>query len=751
MIPARLDRFLVTAWVFVMLTTAPMPVMAQSVEDCQTCHDEKSLTTTRRGRVVSLHVDTKAFEASAHGSLGCVACHEDFSPMDIPHAAKIKPVDCSGCHNGENLARYQQSVHGKPKKTGKPAATCADCHTAHAIQRLTDRPVVERKELADAMCSRCHGDINAQYLASDHGKALARGVEGAPSCIDCHGEHEVQPALSEDARTSRMNEAKMCLGCHLDNEDVRARIGPSAGFIASYETSVHGLALKEGNEGAATCSDCHGSHQVKMGSDPTSKVAKTHIAETCGTCHGDVVQIFEESSHGKALARGVVASPTCTDCHGEHDILPPTDRLSRVSPLNVSAQVCSPCHSSLRLTEKYGLATDRFRSFADSYHGLAVRAGKVEVANCASCHGFHDIKPSSDPTSRTHKDNLAATCGSCHPGANENFARGSVHVLARSGDDEILYFVSTAYVILIIVTIGGMALHNIFDFLRKARRQLMIRRGIITRPHTAHRLYLRMSLNERIQHATLFISFAILVLTGFMLRYPDAWWVVWLRGLSPAVFDLRSLLHRIAGVVMVGAGVYHMYYVFFVPRGKQLLRDLLPVRRDIADMIGMVKYNLGVTPSKPKLDRFSYIEKAEYWALVWGTVVMGATGVILWFDNTFMGLLTKLGWDVARTIHFYEAWLATLAIIIWHFYFVIFNPDVYPMNVAWWKGTLTEEEMLDEHPLELERIKAREHSQRMLEEQQQRLHKMEGGDGRSLSTPSPQDDTKATTHKNKGG
>jgi len=82
-----------------------------------------------------------------------------------------------------------------------------------------------------------------------------------------------------------------------------------------------------------------------------------------------------------------------------------------------------------------------------------------------------------------------------------------------------------------------------------------------------------------------------------------------------------------------------------------------------------------------------------------------ATGLILWFDNTFMGLLTKLGWDVSRTIHFYEAWLAFLAILVWHIYFVIFNPDIYPMNLAWIKGTITEAEMADEHPLELEALK----------------------------------------------
>jgi cytochrome b subunit of formate dehydrogenase len=166
---------------------------------------------------------------------------------------------------------------------------------------------------------------------------------------------------------------------------------------------------------------------------------------------------------------------------------------------------------------------------------------------------------------------------------------------------------------------------------------------------------------------------------------------------------------------MVLASLYHIYYLFAVPRGKQLLRDMLPVRSDLTEVTGMLKYNLGFSDEKPLLGRFSYIEKAEYWALIWGTIVMAVTGFILWFDNTFIGLLTKLGWDVARTVHYYEAWLATLAIIVWHFYFVIFNPDTYPLNLAFWKGTLTEEEMLEEHPRELERMQKQERAEKAAE------------------------------------
>jgi cytochrome b subunit of formate dehydrogenase len=133
---------------------------------------------------------------------------------------------------------------------------------------------------------------------------------------------------------------------------------------------------------------------------------------------------------------------------------------------------------------------------------------------------------------------------------------------------------------------------------------------------------------------------------------------------------------------------------------------MLPRRQDVFDAVGAIKYGLGLTKDKPKIGRFGYVEKSEYWALVWGTVVMTATGVIMWMENTFIKLLTKLGWDIARTVHFYEAWLAVLAIIVWHLYFVIFNPDVYPMNAAWLTGTLPEDVLAKEHPLEYEKLRS---------------------------------------------
>jgi cytochrome b subunit of formate dehydrogenase len=693
----------------VLIVLASMIVSAQTTADCLACHEDKSLTKERNGKVISLFVDRAVQLKSPHAKLVCTACHIGFDAQNLPHKEKIEPVNCFACHKD---AVTRHAFHGPVLKAkgqgGELVAACKLCHGTHNVVVVKSTDAKQRGARLIEICGACHTKVKETFVASEHGKALAGSIAGAPDCITCHRYPISKISTGIDTAQFKRAQEKVCLSCHLDDPNVKARTSQTAGFIASYDASVHGSAIARGNGKAANCVDCHGSHEMNKGSNPTSRVNKQNITQTCGKCHATIAMAFQSSIHGVAILKGVTEAPTCTNCHGEHNILKHTDPKSPVAAGNVSLQVCSPCHSSVKLSQKYGFTSDRYQSFANSYHGLAGKHGSVEVANCASCHGVHDIKPSSDSTSRISKNNLVKTCGKCHPGANENFTKGSVHVIAETGQDDILYFVTTVYIILIAVVLGGMVIHNLLDFIKKSKRQLMYRRGLLPRTYPGHRLYLRMTLEERIQHGTLLLSFFTLVLTGFALRFPDAWWVFGISRISPMMFELRGILHRIAAVILVMVSFYHLYYILFTERGKELIRDLLPVWKDVTDAIGVMKYNLGFSRVKPRFARFSYIEKSEYWALVWGTMVMAVTGVILWFDNTFLGLITKLGWDVARTIHYYEAWLATLAIIVWHFYFIIFNPDIYPLNLAFWKGTLTEEEMEEEHPLELEEIKRNE-------------------------------------------
>jgi cytochrome b subunit of formate dehydrogenase len=221
--------------------------------------------------------------------------------------------------------------------------------------------------------------------------------------------------------------------------------------------------------------------------------------------------------------------------------------------------------------------------------------------------------------------------------------------------------------------------------------------------------YLRMTLNERAQHLNLFINFTILVITGFTLRFPTAFWAAPITDV-PMGMTFRGFLHRLCGVAVVTLSGYHILYLAFTERGRGIIKDMIPGLKDAKDLWETLKNNFFINrPAKLlKMGRFNFREKLEYLGLIWGTIVMTITGLILWFKTEWLQFFPMWTWDVARAIHFYEAILATLTIIVWHFYSVVFNPDVYPMSWAWITGNLTEHEMELEHGLELEKIKAQQ-------------------------------------------
>jgi len=692
---------------------APAP---NSNASCLECHSDPKISMRKDGKKFSLFTDEAVTAASAHKSLDCIDCHENFDGESTPHLKPMVAVDCASCH--EKTGRKHQ-FHSRlalnPIPAGKDTS-CTECHGKHDVAPIKAALFPFANGAQPEACGKCHETARDHFSASAHGRVFAAREKNAPDCLTCHREPVAPLANTKATLNQKLAQTKQCEACHVGEDNVAEQALRGVKFVKSFDQSVHGAALQAGEAGAANCVDCHGAHEMNRAMSPDARMNKQHVAETCVKCHDDVGRQFGDSAHALALAKGNADSATCTDCHGEHDILARKDPASRVHATHVAQQVCANCHDSLQLTQKYGIASHTFQTFSDSYHGLAVRGGSVEVVNCASCHNSHAIKSQNDPTSSIHKNNLAQTCGQCHPGANSRFTVGKVHVSPEAargaeGNNPILYLISTIYVGLIVIVVGGMMVHNLLDFAKKIRRKLAIQKGLIEEEPVAHRLYLRMTGHERLQHATLVISFTLLVVTGFMLRYPEAWWVVGIRNLSSGAFEWRNLIHRAAGVVMLVAGVWHMGYLAFTVRGRQLFFDLLPRGRDVIDPFRVLRYNLGLAPTKPAFGRFSYIEKAEYWAMMWGSLLMGITGVILWFDNTSMGLFTKLGFDISRTVHFYEAVLATLAIIVWHFYFVIFNPDIYPMNLSWLTGRMSEREMLEEHPAELARIKAQETAQ----------------------------------------
>ncbi len=533
-------------------------------------------------------------------------------------------------------------------------------------------------EIKNSACLECHSD-KTLYKTNAAGKGISMFVDEAKlagsvhktnTCASCHAD-----ITSKHPDDNVPAKPPACASCHEKQSE-------------SYGASVHALALAKGRKDAATCSDCHDGHTILPPTSPESPLYFSRLAETCGACHDQEAKDVEMSVHGKAVAAGKREAPTCTDCHSEHKI----EALKASSPLRISVEVCSQCHASERLNTKYNLPPDRVKTFFESYHGLAAQYGSTLAANCASCHGVHKILPSADPASSIYKTNLVVTCGKCHPGATENFAQSKVHVntaAASTGDglgEKINWWVRRIYMVLIFGTIGFMLAHNLLVFGKKVR----------ARYRAANLTVVRMGLSQRIQHLLLAGSFIVLAVTGFALKFPDSW-IAKAMG-SNEMF--RRWSHRVAGVVLLLAGAYHVIYLLRTREGRQLLKDFLPTTKDIKDVTDSARYLTGLKDTKPKIGRFGYAEKMEYWAVIWGTIIMGVTGLLIWFKMDVTRFLPRWAVDVALTIHYYEAILACLAIVVWHFYHVIFDPDVYPLNWACWNGKVSKHWHEDEHPLD---------------------------------------------------
>jgi cytochrome b subunit of formate dehydrogenase len=581
---------------------------------------------------MSLFVDPEAYKLSVHADLSCTDCHGDLK--DLPHPARLKPVDCSGCHP-QVAATYAKSNH---------------------VVSFGGKPIVD-----------------------------------PPRCVDCHGAHAIPKSSLSTSPVYFRNVAATCTRCHGNKEITETRDIAIPGAAKMYAQSVHNRAIVDlGLNKSASCVDCHGAHNMKDRRDPASPINKTNLPATCGRCHFGVYTIYKDSVHGTALARGVPDAPNCADCHGEHDVR--SIRNPNFPAVSVAASTCPTCHAAEKLAARYGVPVDKVRGYQESFHGLSARLGDKTVANCASCHGDHAIFPSSDPRSTINPKNLPVTCGKCHPGATANFASGNIHVGPGGTGGAIKHWVEQLYIWLIVLVIGGMVVHNGFDFVRKMQA--------IYRERRKQPGYERLNRAERLQHFLLLTTFFTLVITGFALKFK---WSL------PLVSDeinvaLRGWGHRIAALLMVATSIFHLFYAAFTARGRGHVWRMLPRWKDAQDILGTVRYFLGLADHKPKFDRFSYVEKAEYLALVWGTIVMAVTGFLLWFEEEALRHIPLWGLDVATLVHYYEAILATLAIIVWHLYYVFINPDFAPMSFTWIDGKLTRGLMEHEHALELEEI-----------------------------------------------
>ncbi len=737
-------------------------INAQKNEDCMMCHEDKALTTIRNGKTLSMYVNADILNRSAHKKVECISCHKDLVGTEFPHTERLKKVNCGSCHK-DYSEQVKNDIHNKlMKNTCDNPPTCKTCHNTHNVKKPSsiknkskelcgkchDAKVLSSsyhisnginescikchddidyqaklntsvhaklecsnchgyvvnnlkghetdKERPSADCYLCHGSIAKEHKESIHGISLQEGMYESANCWNCHGSHEIINVKSEKSPVYPKNLVKTCGKCH-DNESFSEKHHSSVKHPAkSYSTSVHGKLVEMGRLDAADCVTCHGVHNIKNRIQAGSTISSIGVSKSCGKCHTEIEKEYEQSIHWMSVKKGVDEAPTCNDCHSEHCIkeINTVDKRKEIEKLQ--QQTCLECHQNLLLAERFGIDSKSAANYQDSYHGLAVMRGDDDAAMCIDCHGVHKILPKYHKESTINENNVTQTCKKCHSRATETFAKSYTHSdLETNSSKFIENIVRSVYFWLIVIVIGGMAAHNLIIFiydLRKRRKEINqeIRIPRFTR-------------NELIQHIVLLVSFSILAITGFQLKYPDSWWS---KGLTTLGLDeiTRQWTHRISALVMIGLSIWHVIYLTVTSRGRDVLKGMLLKMSDLKQAVQNVQYYLHLRKKHPDFDNYNYIEKAEYWALIWGTFVMALTGFILWFP-TVVGDWAPL-WviKVSEIVHFYEAILATLAIIVWHWFFVMFRPQEYPMSFTCIDGKMTIIHFKDEHKLKFKRV-----------------------------------------------
>ncbi|MEE8335320.1 MAG: cytochrome b/b6 domain-containing protein [Candidatus Neomarinimicrobiota bacterium] len=600
---------------------------------------------------------------------------------------EIDSESCLDCHADTGL---DQSIHAD--------LDCLDCHTK--ILELgsdhTEGYTTNCEDVCES-CGSCHTDAEAEFKNSIHGQSLFKkgSDQEAASCYSCHGSHNILPSDETQSLVYPSNLPGTCGTCHLSSKIVEKYDIPDIRPVEHYSNSIHNQKLIA-DLSAATCNDCHGVHDIKNNLDPTSSISHANISKTCGKCHDAIFDEYEASVHWQALQRGQRESPACIDCHGEHAILSINSDSPETVKRSEAEKTCAKCHTNQRLIEKYGLISGKVSSYQDSYHGLAVLNGDEKAATCYNCHNAHEILAVENENSSINPANLKNTCSQCHPGSTYNFAQSYTHQSVIMAERPVEYYVKIIYIYLIVLTVGAMILHNMIIFVHYLRAKAKKEREVD---------YIqRYSKSEVYQHFALIISFFTLVITGFALKYTDVFWV---RGLSQLGLSepLRGLIHRLAAIIMILISAWHLLG-YFTRNGKQFLKEFIPGTGDFKGLINQMKFALYGSQEKPAFGRFDYTEKLEYWALIWGTVIMIVSGLILWFPVAFSQNSPVWLIKVAETFHLYEAWLATLAIFIWHFFFVIFHPGEYPASMTWLNGRMTVDEYKHKHALDFKNIMA---------------------------------------------
>ena len=641
--------------VFVAACLGPFLTLAAADKNpnnsCLECHSDKTLSKTNAvGKEVSLFIDEAKFAIGVHKTNACISCHVDVTSKHPDDNLVPGPAQCASCHE-KAAGQYAASIHGVSHKLGASgAAGCADCHGKHDMlpAKHSESPVFKLN--LPNTCASCHTNAGltkeyqmklpeaaAQYMDSIHGRALLKmGLIVAPSCNDCHGVHDIKRAVDRESPIHQSNVAKTCGKCHVGVEEI-------------YNRSVHGQLLAKGDKRGPVCSDCHTAHQVETPKNGHFKMASD---ARCGRCHEDRLTHYRDTYHGKAMALGKpnVASDVaaCYDCHGHHDVLPPSDPKSRLSKANILG-TCKQCHPQAKVgfTEykphanpldgkNYPLLHGTFLFMTSLLVGVFVFFGGHTGAWLfrAGYLYLHDSKKFREAKISTQN-------------GGEWFTRFVPF-------ERFLHFLVVTSFLLLVLT--GMPLKFYYTNWAKTLFQ------IIGGAETARALH-------RLGALVTFLYFGLHVASV----------------LGKCWTGLGKMRDSESGKL----SVKRLFKAVFGPD------SMLPTLQDWRDFVAHNKWFFGRGP-KPQFDRWTYWEKFDYFAVFWGVFIIGSSGLVMWFPTFFTRFLP--GWliNIALIIHSDEALLAAGFIFSIHFFNTHFRIEKFPMDTVIFSGRVSKNEMLHE-------------------------------------------------------
>jgi cytochrome b subunit of formate dehydrogenase len=398
------------------------------------------------------------------------------------------------------------------------------------------------------------------------------------------------------------------------------------------------------------------------------------------------------SSHGQAFSKGNENAPTCTSCHTAVSHLQAPLSLRDFNMRMIDN--CSGCHAG------------QAPSYRDTFHGQATGLDYKLAATCADCHTPHKNLPASDPLSSVHRDNLVQTCSACHTNVNANFVMYSPHPEPNDPEKSALvYYVTHFMEWLLIGVFSFFGIHTI----------LWLQRSIVAYISEKHerspdddQYVVRFAKVHRFTHLLIVVSFILLAATGLPLMYYYTSWGRALEQLGGGL-EVTRVIHRVCAVITLIYALIHIAYVFrkaVLERKYSILYgpdSMVPRIQDVFDLFKMFRWFLYLGP-RPKLDRWTYWEKFDYFAVFWGVPVIGISGLMLWFPTLVTEYLPGVVLNLAMIVHGEEALLATAFIFAFHFFHNHLRPENFPMDTVIFTGKMTLSRFKEERSLEYERL-----------------------------------------------